>query len=106
MKQKFTVTGMTCSACSAHVDKAGRKLEGVSEVNVNLLGGSMVVENIFGIPGIGRLTVMSISNSDYFLTVAVLFFYSIISLLSVLIVDLSYGIIDPRIRIGGGKTVE
>ena len=49
---------------------------------------------------------MSISNSDYFLTVAVLFFYSIISLLSVLIVDLSYGIIDPRIRIGGGKTVE
>ena len=73
---------------------------------MNLLGGSMVVENIFGIPGIGRLTVMSISNSDYFLTVAVLFFYSIISLTSVLIVDLSYGIIDPRIRIGGGKTSE
>ena len=44
MKQKFTVTGMTCSACSAHVDKAVRKLEGVSEVNVNLLGGSMTVE--------------------------------------------------------------
>ena len=44
MKQKFTVTGMTCSACSAHVDKAVRKLKGVSEVNVNLLGGSMTVE--------------------------------------------------------------
>ena len=44
MKQKFTVTGMTCSACSAHVDKAVRKLAGVSEVNVNLLGGSMTVE--------------------------------------------------------------
>ena len=44
MKQKFTVTGMTCSACSAHVDKAVRKLDGVSEVNVNLLGGSMTVE--------------------------------------------------------------
>ena len=44
MKQKFTVTGMTCSACSAHVDKAVRKLEGVSEVNVNLLGGSMTVD--------------------------------------------------------------
>ena len=38
MKQKFTVTGMTCSACSAHVDKAVRKLDGVCEVNVNLLG--------------------------------------------------------------------
>ena len=44
MKRKFTVTGMTCSACSAHVDKAVRKLEGVTEVNVNLLGGSMTVE--------------------------------------------------------------
>ena len=44
MRQKFTVTGMTCSACSAHVEKAVRKLEGVSEVNVNLLGGSMQVD--------------------------------------------------------------
>ena len=44
MKQKFTVTGMTCSACSAHVDKAVRKLPGVQNVNVNLLGGSMTVD--------------------------------------------------------------
>lgn len=44
MKQKFAVTGMTCSACSAHVDKAVRKLEGVTQVNVNLLGGSMTVD--------------------------------------------------------------
>ncbi len=44
MKQKFSVTGMTCSACSAHVDKAVRKLDGVCEVNVNLLGGSMTVD--------------------------------------------------------------
>lgn len=45
MKEKFTVTGMTCSACQAHVDKAVRKLEGVCEVNVNLLGGTMSVEH-------------------------------------------------------------
>ena len=44
MKQKFTVTGMTCSACSAHVTKAVEKLPGVDAVNVNLLGGSMLVE--------------------------------------------------------------
>ena len=44
MKQKFTVTGMTCTACSAHVEKAVGKLPGVSGVNVNLLGGSMQVE--------------------------------------------------------------
>ncbi len=44
MRQKYTVTGMTCSACSAHVEKAVCKLEGVSAVNVNLLGGSMQVD--------------------------------------------------------------
>lgn len=44
MKQKFDVTGMTCSACSAHVEKSVSKLEGVQCVNVNLLQNSMVVE--------------------------------------------------------------
>lgn len=44
MKQKFDVTGMTCSACSAHVEKAVGKLEGIQAVNVNLLQNSMVVE--------------------------------------------------------------
>ena len=44
MKQKFDVTGMTCSACSAHVEKAVRKLEGIETVSVNLLQNSMVVE--------------------------------------------------------------
>ena len=44
MKQKFDVTGMTCSACSAHVEKAVRKLEGIGSVSVNLLQNSMVVE--------------------------------------------------------------
>ena len=44
MKQKFDVTGMTCSACSAHVEKAVRKLDGINSVNVNLLQNSMVVE--------------------------------------------------------------
>ena len=44
MKQKFDVTGMTCSACSAHVEKAVGKLEGIHAVSVNLLQNSMVVE--------------------------------------------------------------
>ena len=43
MKEKYTVTGMTCSACSARVDKCVRKLDGVKEVNVNLLTNSMSV---------------------------------------------------------------
>lgn len=44
MKQKFNVTGMTCSSCSAHVEKGVRKLSGVQEVAVNLLSNNMAVE--------------------------------------------------------------
>ena len=44
MKQQFNVTGMTCSACSAHVEKAVSKVEGVQSVSVNLLANSMLVE--------------------------------------------------------------
>ena len=43
MKQTFQVTGMTCSACSAHVEKAVSRMEGVSQVSVNLLSNSMQV---------------------------------------------------------------
>ena len=43
MTQKFTVSGMSCSACAAHVEKAVRKLPGVSDVAVNLLSGEMTV---------------------------------------------------------------
>ena len=41
---KFIVTGMTCSACSAHVEKSVSHVEGVCQVNVNLLNGSMTVD--------------------------------------------------------------
>lgn len=44
MKRKFKVSGMSCSACSAHVERAVEELEGVQEVNVNLLAASMTVE--------------------------------------------------------------
>ena len=44
MKQKFDVMGMSCSACSSHVDGCVRKLKGVSSVEVNLLSNSMNVE--------------------------------------------------------------
>ena len=44
MKQKFDVTGMSCSACSAHVEKAVSKVPGIDKVQVNLLQNSMVVE--------------------------------------------------------------
>ena len=69
----------------------------------NVLGGSLVVETIFSVPGMGGMMVDSINANDHMLTVAILVFYSMISLITVLIVDISYGIIDPRVRIGGKK---
>ena len=64
MKQTFQVTGMTCSACSAHVEKAVSRVDGVSAVSVNLLSGSMQVsydENIVTADGI----VAAVVNSGY-----------------------------------------
>ena len=55
MKEKFDVTGMTCSACSSRVEKCVSKLEGVEEVTVNLLTNSMQVkydENVLEEQGI------------------------------------------------------
>ena len=43
-KQKFNITGMTCSACSAHVEKAVNKLEGVKTASVSLMTNSMTAE--------------------------------------------------------------
>ena len=68
-----------------------------------IMGGSLVIEKIFAVPGEGGLLVDSILDGDHFLTVALLIFYSFISLVTIFVVDVSYGIIDPRIRIGGGK---
>ena len=68
-----------------------------------IMGGSLVIEKIFAVPGEGGLLVDSILGGHHFLTVALLIFYSFISLVTIFVVDVSYGIIDPRIRIGGGK---
>ena len=70
---------------------------------VFVLSGSLIIEKIFGIPGIGSTYVSSILERDYSLFLAVSMFYTVISLLGTLVIDLSYGIIDPRIRMGGGK---
>ena len=70
----------------------------------NILGGSMVVESIFAVPGIGGILVDSITVSDYPLAIGALLFYSFISVATILIVDISYGIIDPRIRLGAKKS--
>ena len=66
---------------------------------VNLLTGSMVVEKVFGIPGIGMLMVQSIQNNDYNVVITCAFIYSAMYIFVMLIVDILYGFIDPRIRV-------
>lgn len=66
---------------------------------VNTMTGSLVIEKIFSIPGIGELMVRSIQQNDYNVTIALSFIYSLMYIGIMLVVDILYGIIDPRIRL-------
>ncbi len=70
---------------------------------IGILGGSLIIENIFGIPGIGNLYITSINVRDYNFFMALSVFYTFIGLASTIINDISYGLIDPRIRMGSRK---
>lgn len=70
----------------------------LGQLTTNVLVGSFVVERIFGIPGLGQWLVNSISNRDYTVIMGITVFYSFILLTTSFLVDLSYGILDPRIR--------
>ena len=67
---------------------------------IGILGGSMIIEQIFSIPGVGQLYIKSIGLLDYDVFMADSIFYTFISLLAGIVVDISYGFIDPRIRMG------
>ncbi|SDF55081.1 oligopeptide transport system permease protein [Fontibacillus panacisegetis] len=73
-------------------------------MTVGLMTGSLVVENIFAIPGIGEQFVKSILTNDYSTIMGVTLIYSAMLVTVILIVDILYGIIDPRIRVAGGKS--
>jgi oligopeptide transport system permease protein len=71
-----------------------------------ILTGSFIIEQIFGIPGLGSEFVTSVTNRDYTVIMGTTVFYSVILLVSILIVDLIYGLVDPRIKLaakGGEK---
>lgn len=70
---------------------------------IGILSGSMIIENIFGIPGIGNMFVASINVRDYNFFMAMIVFYTFIGLASGIVIDISYGLIDPRIRMGSKK---
>ena len=65
----------------------------------HLVGGSVVIERIFGIPGMGLLAFDAIGTRDYPTVMGVATVIAIVNMLSMLLVDLAYGFIDPRIRL-------
>lgn len=70
---------------------------------IGILSGSMIIERIFGVPGIGGLTLNAINGRDYNIFMLTTCFYTAIGLAASLVVDISYGFIDPRIRMGSKK---
>ncbi len=66
---------------------------------VDLMIGSLVIEKIFSIPGIGSLMVTAIQSNDYNVTITIAFIYSAMYIVLMLVVDILYGVIDPRIRL-------
>ena len=71
-------------------------------IAAGVLTGAFVVENIFAIPGLGRYFVQSIQNYDYTMISGTTIFYGAFLILANLVVDLVYGIIDPRVKLEEG----
>ena len=67
---------------------------------IAVMSGSLIIEQIFAIPGVGRLYLNSINSLDYDFFMLLSGFYTLIGLAAGIVIDLSYGIIDPRIRMG------
>ncbi|WP_125152760.1 ABC transporter permease [Clostridium rectalis] len=68
-----------------------------------IITGSLVIERIFSIPGLGNAMINSIVTKDYNVIMGLTIFYSFLYIVALLIVDLLYSVIDPRIRLSGGK---
>ena len=67
---------------------------------ISILSGSMILENLYNIPGIGSLFVTAINSQDYNVLMADMAVFTTISLMANVLLDISYGFIDPRIRMG------
>ncbi len=72
-------------------------------LTAGVVTGSFIVEQIFAVPGLGKHFVQSITNRDYTVVMGTTVFFSIILLFAVLIVDILYSVIDPRIKLKGAK---
>ncbi len=70
---------------------------------IGIMSGSLIIENIFSVPGVGNLYLNSINARDYSMFLLLTVFYTVIGLLANIVFDISYGFIDPRIRMGSKK---
>ncbi len=70
---------------------------------IGILGGSMILESLYGIPGIGKLFVLALGYKDYDILFVDMAIFTTLGLLAGVVIDLSYGFIDPRIRMGAKK---
>lgn len=70
---------------------------------IGVLSGSLIIEQIFGVPGVGQLYLNSITSLDYNFFLLLSAFYTMIGLVAGIVVDLSYGFVDPRIRMGSKR---
>ena len=70
---------------------------------MGIFAGSIVIEKVFAIPGTGSLMLEAIEKYDYDVFMTCSMFYTFIGLLSGLVIDITYSLVDPRIRIGGGR---
>ena len=68
-----------------------------------VLTGSFVIETMFGIPGLGKYYIGSIIDRDYTMVLGVTIFYAAFLILMILIMDLVYALVDPKIKLGGGS---
>lgn len=69
-----------------------------------LIGGSVIIESIFALPGLGQLFYQAVMSRDYPLIMGSLVLGAILTLVGNLLADVGYGLADPRIRVGqGGK---
>ena len=71
----------------------------VGQTFMGLLSGATVVESIFNIPGIGKMTITAVQQRDYEVVQAVVLFVSMIHIVVCLVIDLIYAAIDPRVRL-------
>ena len=72
-------------------------------IAAGVLTGTFVIESIFSIPGLGKMFVIGVQTQDYTLISGTTLFYGAFLILACLIVDLLYGIVDPRVKLTGGK---